>query len=231
MANTSRNKPGEKKIVETPVSNPFDKIQGTYEVNQKPINTIVAVILIVVVGYFAYLKLYKGPRDEKAATAVSFAQRYFQADSVNSALNGDGQHAGFLSIMKRYSGTNTANLCEYYAGVCYLKMGDFKNAVKYLGEFDGKGTLLEYQAYGDLGDAYMENGNIKMGIDSYVKAASDNNDLLAPMYLFRAGVAYEKNNQPEEAKKQYIRIRDEYPRSMQARDMDKYLAHLGVLNQ
>ncbi|MDR3678706.1 MAG: tetratricopeptide repeat protein [Flavipsychrobacter sp.] len=231
MANTSRTKPGEERIVTVQGPNPFEKIQNTYEVNQKPINTIVTIILIAVIGYFGYLKLYKAPRDEKAATAVSFAQRYFQADSANLALNGDGQHAGFLSVIKRYGGTNTANLCHYYAGVCYLHMGDFNNAVKYLKDFDGKGTLLEYQADGDLGDAYMELGNVQKGIEYYNKAVENKDDLLAPIYLYRAGLAYEKNNQPEEAKKAYITIRDNYPKSMQARDMDKYLAHLGVLNQ
>lgn len=231
MANTSRTKPGEERITKVEESNPLEKLQTAYEVNQKPINTVVVVILIAIVGYFGYLKLYKAPREEKAATAVAFAQRYFQADSVNSALNGDGQHAGFLSIMKKFSGTNTANLCHYYAGVCYLQMGDFKNAIKYLKDFDGKGTMLEYQAYGDLGDAYMETGDTKQGIEYYGKATGYKDDLLTPIYLYRQGLAYEKNNQPEEAKKDYLRIRDEYPRSMQARDMDKYLAHLGVINQ
>jgi len=230
MANTSRTKPGEEKITTVQETNPLDKIQTAYELNQKPINTIVAIIVIAIVGYFGYMKLYKAPRDEKAATAVSYAQRYFQADSMNLALNGDGQHPGFLTIMKRYSGTSTANLCQYYAGVCYLQMGDFNNAIKYLKEFDGKGTLIEFQADGDLGDAYMESGNTKKAIEYYNKAAASNDDLMTPTFLYRAGLAYEKDNQIEEAKKAYTRIRNEYPRSTQARDMDKYLAHLGVVN-
>lgn len=231
MASTARNKPGVEKItVEENESNALDNLQFTYENNKKRINTIVTVVLVAVLGYFGYKKLYQEPRNEKAATAISFAQRYFEVDSFNRALNGDGQHAGFLKITKKFSGTKSANVANYYAGLCYLNMGDYKNAIKHLEEFDGGGTVLEPLAYGTIGDAYMEAGNTNKGIEYYNKAASDaNNTVVTPLYLFRAGLAYEMNNKPEDAKKAYRRIRDEYPQSVQARDMDKYLARLGEL--
>jgi TolA-binding protein len=43
-------------------------------------------------------------------------------------------------------------------------------------------------------------------------------------------LAYEAKGNTNEAKTIYIKIRDEYPRSIQARDMDKELARLGVLD-
>lgn len=229
MANTARNKPGEERIT-VQETNPLENIQAKYEQNKKRINTIVTVVLAVIVGFFAYQRLYKAPREEKAASNMMMAQRYFEADSVNKALNGDGQNSGFLKVMKKYSGTEAANLCQYYAGVCYLKMGDFKNSIKYLEDFDGEGTAVGLVAYGALGDAYMESGNTKKGIEQYNKAAADkDNNVLTPLYLARAGMAYELDNQREEAVKAYKRVRDEYPQSMQARDMDKRLALLGVL--
>lgn len=231
MANTARTKPGAEPAIVDEGSNALDNLQLKYEMNKKRINTAIAVVVIAVVGFFAYNKLYKEPQEEKAANAMSFAQRYFEADSVGKALNGDGQHAGFLKVTKKYSGTKSANLAHYYAGVCYLKMGDAKNAIKELEDFNGKNTIVAYMAWGALGDAYMETGNTKKGIDAYQKATGDKDDFaVTPLYLQRLGVAYEMNNQPEEAKKAYIRVRDEFPQSMQARDMDKSLARLGVLN-
>lgn len=233
MARTARNTPGVERIEKTSDgSDTLLTLQSTYEKNKKNINTGITIVLAVIVGFFAYQKLYKEPQEEKAGTQVAFAERYFQADSLNLALNGDGQHAGFLKIIKRYSGTKEANVCHYYAGVCYLRMGDFKNAVKHLEDFDGKGTIIGYAAYGALGDAYMELGNTKKGIDAYEKATGDKeNTVYTPMYLYRLGVAYEMANKPEDAKKAYHRIKDEYPMSQEARDMDKYLARLGDLNQ
>jgi tetratricopeptide (TPR) repeat protein len=230
MANKVRNKPGTERI-ETTENNPLVTLQARYEKNKKNINTAITVVLALVVGFFAYQKLYKEPREEKAGTSVAFAQRYFEADSLNLALNGDGQHQGFLKIIKKYSGTSAENICHYYAGVCYLRMGDFKNAIKHFEDFDGHGTVLALAAWGSLGDAYMETKNTKKGIEYYEKASGDkDNNVYTPLYLYRLGIAYEMANKPEDAKKAYQRIKDDYPQSEQARDMDKYLARLGELN-
>lgn len=229
MANTTRNKPGVERI--TTETNPLDNLQVTYEKNKSRINTGLFVVLAVILGFFAYRQFVVQPKQNKANNAISFAQTFFQADSLNKALNGDGQHDGFLRIIKKYDGTKAANLANYYAGICYLQMNDAKNAIKYLKEFDAEGTNVQYAANGALGDAYMESGNVKEGIEHYNKAAGNKDDnLLTPLYLYRAGLAYEMNNQPDKAKDAYKRIRDEYPQSQQARDMDKHLARLGVID-
>ena len=214
-----------------PEVNPLDTIQAFYENNKQTINTVTTVILVVVVGFFAYTRLYKGPNEEKAATALSYPQLYFQADSLNLALNGDGQHIGFTKIAKKYDGTSAGNLATYYEGICYLKMGDFKNAIKSLKDFNGKGTVLAYQAWGVLGEAYMDNGESAKAIESFKKATGDKNDILTtPMYLYQLGIAYEMGGNANDAKAAFKRIRDEYPRSMQAREIDKELARLGDIN-
>jgi tetratricopeptide (TPR) repeat protein len=230
MANTTRNKPGVERI-QSEDSNPLDNIQSTYENNKSRINTGLTIVVVAIVGFFGYKKFIQEPKQSKAATAISYAQAYFAQDSLNKALNGDGQRDGFLRIIKKYGGTKAGNLANYYAGISYLQMHDAKNAIKYLKEFDANGTNVEYMANGALGDAYMESGNVKEGIEHYNKAASNKDDnLLTPMYLQRAGIAYEMNNQPDKAKEVYKRIRDEYPQSQQAREMEKQLARLGVLD-
>jgi len=231
MANSVRNKPGTERITTVEEHNPLETIQDKYEQNKKRINTGITVVLLAVVGFFAYQKFVKEPKETKAANAISYAQMYFANDSLNQALNGDGQHQGLLQIIKKYGGTKAGNLAQYYAGVSYLQMNDPKNAIKHLKEFDAKGTNVAYVAYGALGDAYMENNNVKEGIEYYNKAAGNKDDnLLTPIYLYRAAMAYELNNQPDKAKDNYKRIRDEYPQSMQAREIDKNLARLGVLD-
>jgi predicted negative regulator of RcsB-dependent stress response len=228
MANTARNKPGAEKITDIEEVKVLDNLMTKYESNKKRINTIVTVVLVAIVGYFAYTNLYKEPRENKAATSVAFAQRYFESDSFDRALNGDGQHLGFLKIMKKFSGTSTANLCNYYAGICYINKGDFKNAVKYLEDFDGKGTLITYAASGALGDAYMETNNTSKAIDAYEKAISNPIDnVITPIYMQRLAMVYEMTNKIEDAKKYYKKIKDDYPQSEQARDVEKYLGRLG----
>lgn len=211
-----------------------EKLKGVehwYQDNHKMINNVVIGVLAVVLGYFAYDKFYKAPRIEKSNDAIFRAQTYFGMDSLNWALNGDGDKLGFVKIIDKYSGTPAANLSKYYAGICYLKMGDFAKAEKYLKDFDGKGTMVADVAKGSLGDALMEQNKTDDAIKAYLDASSNEDNLfLAPIYLERAGMAYEIKNNPTEAIKMYRKIKDRFPMSQQARSMDKNLARLGDFN-
>ena len=92
-------------------------------------------LILVVGGFFAYKNFIRIPKEEKAAEAMFKAEDYYRRDSVNLALNGDGQYQGFLKIMSKYSGTEAANLASFYAGSCYIKLDDNANAIKYLKKF------------------------------------------------------------------------------------------------
>ncbi len=149
-------------------------------------------------------------------------------DSINWALNGDGNHIGFVKIVDKYSGTPAGNLANYYAGICYLKKGDFKNAEKYLRNFDGKETMVSKVAKGALGDACMEQGKTDEAIKYYLEASNDNDNLLlTPLYLERAAIAYEVKNNNEEAIKIYRKIKLLFPQSDQSRFVERSLARLG----
>jgi predicted negative regulator of RcsB-dependent stress response len=208
----------------------LEKIQAAYENNKKRINTITTVVLLAVVGFVVYANFILKPKENKAATALSYAQQFFAMDSLNLALNGDNTHPGFVKIIKKYSGTKSANLAHYYAGVCYLRTGEFKKAISELEAFNGKGTAFASMSKGCLGDAYMETNNTQKAIDCYMDASANKADeVITPMYLLRAAMANEMAKNNEEAKRLYIEIRDQYATSPQARDVEKNLARLGEL--
>lgn len=235
MANSARTQPRPQgEVIETSNDSvSLDRAQLFFDKNKNIIIGVAVAVVAVVGGFFAYKYLYMAPKEEKAKEKIAFAQTYFAQDSLRQALQGDGQpsHPGFLRIIKDYSGTPTGNVAHYYAGACYLKMGDFKNAIKQLEDFNGKGTEAATAGYGLLGDAYMESGNTKKGIDNYEQAVNANkkDDLMTPYYLMKLGLAREAGNQSDKAVDAYKRIRDEYPNSQQAREIDRYLARLGVM--
>ena len=77
-------------------------------------------------------------------------------------------------------------------------------------------------------EAYMESGNNAQAIESFKKATADKDDaFVTPLYLYELGLAYEAANNAKDAKAAFQRIRDEYPKSIHARDIDKELARLG----
>jgi len=204
------------------------QIEFYFEKNQKPIIGVLVAILIIVGGYFGYKNFILLPKEEKASAALFPAERAFEIDSFTQVLNGDGISQGALKVISKFSGTKAANLAHYYAGMSYLQTGDFPNAIKQLESFDGKKTPFEYLTYGALGDAYMETNNAAKAIDFYKKAAQNENDnFTSPLFLFRAGLASELNGKNTEAIKFYKEVKEKYPYSQQARDIDKYLARLG----
>ncbi|MBX5438145.1 MAG: tetratricopeptide repeat protein [Thermoflavifilum sp.] len=208
----------------------FDRLELFYLQRAKWINTVGIVIIVLIGGYFGYKYLYQAPRNKRAASMIFKAQQYFGMDSLQKALNGDGNNYGFLQVIKRYGDTKVGHLAKYYAGVCYLRMGKFQEAIPYLKSFHPRDKVIQAEDYGLLGDAYMEIGNTDQGIAYYKKAAYYNpNDLFTPFYLKRAALACEKAGRMQEAISLYQEIKTKYPLSAEGRDIDKYLARLGVV--
>ena len=146
-------------------------------------------------------------------------------------MQGDNINPGFLKIISRYGSTRAANLATFYAGSCYMKMGDFNNAIKYLKDFSTPALQVQARAYGLLGDAYSELNKKEDAVTAYKKAGTlfEKDDLISPEYLFRAGYLYESMGKNKEAIEMYQMIKDKYPSSQRGYDIDRYLARLGVV--
>ncbi|MDR0763221.1 MAG: tetratricopeptide repeat protein [Bacteroidales bacterium] len=201
------------------------KITQFFEKNSKIVYWIVGTIAVLVIGYFGVKYLYIEPQEKEASAEMFFAQRYFENDSLNAALNGDGQHLGFIDIIDNYGITKQANLAHYYAGLSYLKSGQFDQAIEYLSGFSASEPLVYILSHQALGDAYLEVGDVDKAIATYLKGAKKyQNDYFTPQLLFRAGIVYESVKSYGKALDIFKQIREKYPQSQEARDMDKYIA-------
>jgi tetratricopeptide (TPR) repeat protein len=191
----------------------------------------ISLILIVILGYFAYKQFILDPKEKQASEAMFRAEDYYRMDSLRLALNGDAVNAGFIKIINRYSGTKAAVLAAFYAGSCYLKQGDYNNAVKYLKDFKTPAVQVQAKAYGLLGDAYSELNKKEEAVEQYKKAGTffDEDEVISPEYLFRAGYLYESMGKNNDAIAMYTLIKNKYPSSQRGFDIDRYLARLGVV--
>ncbi|MES2372990.1 MAG: tetratricopeptide repeat protein [Bacteroidota bacterium] len=206
------------------------KVQGFWERFQKPVLIIVAVLIVGIGGWFGYQEYIVKPKEEKAADALFKAQQYFSMDSSNLVLKGDGQNKGVLYVISTYGGTKAANLAKYYAGVSYLKLGDFNNAVKYLKDFSTDAKQIQLLAYGCLGDAYSELKNNSEAIANYKKAAGtfEKDETNSAEYLFRAALLEEASGKPTEALALYKELKDKFPKTDKGFLADKYIYRLSV---
>jgi tetratricopeptide (TPR) repeat protein len=212
------------------VEHALSRSEQFIEDHQKKITIAVLVIVAIVGLYLAYQKWYLAPLQEDANSQMFVAEQYFEQDSFKLALNGDLNYPGFLTIIDEYSSTDAGNLAYYYAGISYLKLGQFQEAIDYLSKFDSDDKMLKCEAYGSTGDAYLELNQIEKAAEFYVKAGNyTENEFLGPIYLMRAGQAYEMLKNYQQAIEQYKIIKDKYKNSPEGRVIDKYIAKAEIL--
>ena len=216
------------------VEEALSKTEQFIERNQKIITYVIGGLIVIVLLVFGFRKFVTQPKEKAGQKALFAAEYYFEQDSLDLALNGFGESIGFLGVIDDYGSTSAGNLAKYYAGICYLNLGEYEEAVDYLKKFDGDDLVSPAMALGAIGDAYMQMGEVEEAIGYYDRAAAKNeNELSSPVFLLKAGWAYEMIEDHSSALECYEKIKIDFSTSREARDIDKYIArakaHLGEI--
>lgn len=220
-----KNKQEEEVLVD--VQESLSKIEKYLEENRKSLTVIVGGILAIVVGYFAVDMFYQQPREQEGQLEIFKAQQYFESDSLSLALNGRGLDMGFMEVADKFSGTKAGNLANYYAGNCALRLGQYQEAIAFFDDFSSNDPILSVIAKGSIGDAFMEINQPKEALEYYSKAVNgEENNLVVPFYLKKAGILAESEGQLDQALKFYRRLKTEFKDSRDALDVDKYIARI-----
>lgn len=209
----------------TEMGNIITRSEEFIQKNQKTLIAVAVAIVVVAVAIFAYIKLYKQPREAKAANEMFAAEQWFAQGDFETALNGDDTYRGFLGIIDTYGSTKAGNLAKYYAGVANLRMGNYDEAAKWLGKYSGKDTFTRPLSEMMQGDAAIEQGQTEKAAAHYMKAAAmDDNSITAPTALFKAGMTYIMLGQNDKAAECFNKVKKNYPEATEAQDIDKYIA-------
>lgn len=196
--------------------------------NNPILSAIIGVIVLaalVFIGVHLYNKHIEAKNDE-AATKLAKGQEYFAQGNFDQALNGDNAgYPGFVKIASQYSSTKTGNVANLYAGLAYYYKADYDNAIKYLDEYDPQDdSFISNNAIAALGNCYAKKGNIDKAIGLLKKAANRaDNPIVSPYCLVQAGELFESQNKPDEAVKLYKEVKNKYPQSGEAQNIDKYI--------
>ena len=204
-----------------------------FEKNGRKLTYVFLGLLVLAALVYGYRALIVAPRAEKAAEMIAEAQSRFEAENPDFelALQGDANGAGFLDVIEQYGSTPSGNLARHYAGICYLRTGDLENAAACLAKYSPvkglPGALVNAQNYGLQGDIAGEQKDYAKAVKFYDKAvAAADNNLTAPMYLRKAGLAEQAQGNGAKAAAYYERILTSYPASMDARDAEKLLGSI-----
>lgn len=231
MAKNTIKKGAEYELLENPdaLADRLNKSEDFVKKNKNALLGVFALIAAAIVGGFLYYN-HRTTRNAEAQAEMFQAVYYFEADSLNKALMGDGQYLGLTQIADQYSGTDAGNLANYYAGVAYLKLGQYQEAIDHLEDFSSDDFLVQARAYSLIGDAQLELNNPAAAADSYRRAANHNaNEHFTPQYLMKAALASEVQNDYRAAIEAYDRIINDYPNAPEVNDARKYKARSEAL--
>jgi tetratricopeptide (TPR) repeat protein len=201
--------------------------------NQNYILGVIGVIAVAVLGFLAYSQFILKPKNAEATNELLYPQQYFEQalqntvakDSLyNLALNGAEGKYGFLDIIEEYKGTKAANLASYSAGMAYLDMQKYDEAIAHLENFSSDDDILGALGKGGLGDAFMQLGQPEDALGYYESAiAHSANDYTTPKFLYKSGVTALELKQNEKALKYFQRIKDEFSSSDEAGTVDAFI--------
>ncbi len=217
------------------------KSEQWVEKNSKILFLGLIAVAAVIFGYLGYNKFVKGPNEIEAANELAYSKKFFdQAETTTIAndslyqlaLDGaDGQY-GLLDIIDKYGSTNAGNLAKYMAGLSYLKMDDYENAITHLGNFSTDDEIIGSQALGNIGDAFADINQPEQALEYYEKAAAfKNDDFASPLYLLKAGKTALELKNFKKAETLFTTIKEKYSKSDEAADIDMYINRAKLAQQ
>ncbi|MEM6261662.1 MAG: tetratricopeptide repeat protein [Bacteroidota bacterium] len=204
-----------------------ESVQDFISQNRNLVLGVAIGIVLLLVGIVGF-RYYQNSQNEEAAEAMYQAVYYFEADSLNLALNGDGQSLGFLDIESSYSGTEAGNLSRYYLGILYHRQGDIDAAISYLESFNKGTNLLAVSAHMALGFCYEDQQNFEQAASSFEQASKvvSSNEQTTPLALMHAARNYEALGDNQRALELYQRIKEEFPTSSEGLKVEKYIGRV-----
>jgi tetratricopeptide (TPR) repeat protein len=151
--------------------------------------------------------------------------------SINM-LSINDEKKGFLQIIDEYSGTDASNLANYYVGMSYLKLKDYKNSIKYLQEFNSDDKILSSLAKGSIGDCFAQLEQLDDALDNYEKAIDiSTNDYTTAMYLLKAAHVSMELKENKKSYDYFSRIKSDFPNTIYAENIDVFIAKAKALSK
>ena len=219
------NKPTEQELRQQKAAEAVSKTEVFFEKNAKLIYGCVAAVLLIALAILAYNRFILQPQKQKAEAAMFVAEQTFAAGNFELALNGDDNNMGFEEIIDTY-GNKAGKAVYMYAGACALQTGDYEKAIKYYKKYAGEDKILLARAQAGIGDAYVGLEDYKNARAAYEKAAGTIDNMVAAGYLLKAGQVAEELGDKDKALAFYNKIKDQYPQSAEASDIDKYITRI-----
>ncbi len=222
----------QEELEQDPLLNSYARIQNFYLQNKNVIIGFAVVVLLVIASAIGY-HYYQQSQNEEAQELMGMAENYYLRGQYDLALNGSDEDftIGFKQILDNYSGTQAANLAHYYAAVSEYNLGNPKQALNYINDYDIPDGILGVAPLSFRGVLLTELNNSEAAADAYVQAAEwDENASTTPYNYLEAADAFNDAGNKQQAVKYAQLIVDDYPNSQQLQEAEKLLGRLMAAN-
>ncbi len=192
---------------------------------KKPIIIGAGAVVVIILGIVGYQKLIAGPHEDESKEVYWNAFYEFEQDSLNTAITGNENFDGMEDIANDFAGTSGGDIANYTLGVAAMRNADFQSAIDYFDECNFEDVVVGSILRGLKGDCYVELDDFQAAAEEFEKAASwEENEFTTPMYLKKAGLAYEALGDNSNALTVYQKIKDNWMSNTNYADIDKYIA-------
>lgn len=213
----------------------YTKTELFVDKNRKALTIAIGALVVVVLAAVAYKYLIVDPKENDALETSWKAEQYVEIDSLDLAIDGDGLYEGLVGIIDQHPGTKASARAHYQLGTIHRDRGEFDEAIEHFKQVDLNDDVVGPMAIGNLGDCYVENGDIAEGAKYFEQAANEamggkGAGFVAPIYLQKAGIAQMELGNMKKAAGFFKTIVNDYPAAQQINDAKKYLAKLESMN-
>ncbi|AFJ90548.1 tol-pal system YbgF family protein [Blattabacterium sp. (Blaberus giganteus)] len=186
------------------------------------------IFLIIIVGTCFFLKtIFFSTSEKKAIKELNYAQQYLSKGEIDKALNRKNikiNYLGFSGIVSKFPFSKAGNISKFYAGICYYKLGDYKESIKIMKSFSAKDEILSSMKYGIIGDAFIQIKNKKEALKNYIIAANiRENEITTPLYYYKAALLNFYMKKYKDSKFFFKKIERKYPFFLYKKSVEKYL--------
>lgn len=187
----------------------------------KKLNLVLGILLVYCILHSILLK-------KEAWEMLFYPRQLFVQDYISIKKS----YLGFIDIVNIYPKTKSGNIANFYAGVCSYKLRKYKKAIKFFKAFSSKDEILSAIKYGIIADSFVELKKNERAIQYYIKAVYKiNNKFTTPFYIRQVAILYLSSKKYKESKRNFYRIRNKYPTSPFAKDIDTYLSMINKILQ
>ncbi|MBB6371456.1 tetratricopeptide repeat protein [Chryseobacterium shigense] len=178
----------------------------------KQLGIIFGVLVLGVLGFFAYKQFVVAPKNVEAVKGFLSAQKNQTEGKDKEALGGkSAANPGFLGTYNEYSGTKVGELAAYNAGLLKFKEGKFQEAYDLLDKFSSDNKTLMALKYGAMADAKSGLNQNDEALSLLDKASTASDDPYTTYYFTRkAGIVALGLKKNAEAKKYFSAIDEKY---------------------